>query len=217
MSSQAYGNEVIRQLVSFVMCMTTELGRAWGITEAQATAWRAFIEMQEALRGRIVEYVELLLGFDDWITKAARAMTSDLACVPAARTGRPGSATAKGDPEARVLTSSRNVGVRVGPRAADAAARACSGGAIGLFSEGVGHLDDSDLALAQALVHVACVAIVNDKSASDRATVNTQLQHALNILEESSELPLLLVVRAPERQMRQRQRKPRPGHRTAPC
>lgn len=61
-------------------------------------------------------------------------------------------------------------------------------GAIGLFSEGVGHLDEADLALAQALVHVACVAIVNEKNASDRATVNTQLQHALNsrvVLEQA--------------------------------
>ena len=61
-------------------------------------------------------------------------------------------------------------------------------GAIGLFSEGTGHLDDADLALAQALVHVACVAIVNDKNASDRATINTQLQHALNgrvVLEQA--------------------------------
>jgi hypothetical protein len=61
-------------------------------------------------------------------------------------------------------------------------------GAIGLFNEGVGHLDEADLALAQALVHVACVAIVNDKNASDRATVNTQLQHALNsrvVLEQA--------------------------------
>lgn len=61
-------------------------------------------------------------------------------------------------------------------------------GAIGLFSESVGHLDDADLALAQALVHVACVAIVNDKNASDRATVNAQLQHALNsrvVLEQA--------------------------------
>jgi hypothetical protein len=61
-------------------------------------------------------------------------------------------------------------------------------GAIGLFSEGVGHLNAADLALAQALVHVACVAIVNDKNASDRATINTQLQHALNsrvVLEQA--------------------------------
>ena len=61
-------------------------------------------------------------------------------------------------------------------------------GAIGLFSEGVGHLGAADLALAQALVHVACVAIVNNKTASDRATINIQLQHALNsrvVLEQA--------------------------------
>ena len=61
-------------------------------------------------------------------------------------------------------------------------------GAIGLFGEGTGHLGDADLALAQALVHVACVAVVNDKNASDRATINTQLQLALNsrvVLEQA--------------------------------
>ncbi len=61
-------------------------------------------------------------------------------------------------------------------------------GALGLFSEGVGQLGAADLALAQALVHVACVAIVNDKNASDRATINVQLKHALNsrvVLEQA--------------------------------
>lgn len=52
-------------------------------------------------------------------------------------------------------------------------------GTLGLFGEDVGSLDDDDLALAQALVHVASVAIVNERSASDRAVVNAQLQHAL--------------------------------------
>lgn len=52
-------------------------------------------------------------------------------------------------------------------------------GTLGLFGEEVGSLDDDDLALAQALVHVASVAIVNERSASDRAVVNAQLQHAL--------------------------------------
>ena len=52
-------------------------------------------------------------------------------------------------------------------------------GTLGLFGEEVGSLGEDDLDLAQALVHVASVAIVNDRSATDRATVNTQLQHAL--------------------------------------
>ena len=52
-------------------------------------------------------------------------------------------------------------------------------GTLGLFGEEVGSLDDDDLALAQALVHVASVAIVNERSATDRAVVNAQLQHAL--------------------------------------
>ena len=61
-------------------------------------------------------------------------------------------------------------------------------GALGLFGETAGRLDDDDLELAQALVHVASVAIVNEKSASDRDTVNAQLQHALTsriVLEQA--------------------------------
>lgn len=61
-------------------------------------------------------------------------------------------------------------------------------GALNLFREGVGVLEDSDLDLAQALAHVACVAIVNEKSASDHLTVNSQLQHALTsriVLEQA--------------------------------
>lgn len=52
-------------------------------------------------------------------------------------------------------------------------------GAIGLFGDATGSLEDDDVALAQALVHVASVAIVNERSAADQATVNAQLEHAL--------------------------------------
>ncbi|GAA1477652.1 GAF and ANTAR domain-containing protein [Nocardioides aestuarii] len=52
-------------------------------------------------------------------------------------------------------------------------------GTLGLFGEADGRLDDEDLALAQALVHVASVALVNQKAAADRTMVNEQLQHAL--------------------------------------
>lgn len=52
-------------------------------------------------------------------------------------------------------------------------------GAFGLFGDQPGTLNDDDLALAQALLHVASVAIVNERSATDRATVNSQLQRAL--------------------------------------
>ena len=61
-------------------------------------------------------------------------------------------------------------------------------GTLGLFGNTAGRLDDDDLALAQALVHVASVAIVNEKSASDRDMVNAQLQHALTsriVLEQA--------------------------------
>lgn len=52
-------------------------------------------------------------------------------------------------------------------------------GALGLFGDEPGTLASDDLALAQALLHVASVAIVNERSATDRATVNSQLQRAL--------------------------------------
>ena len=52
-------------------------------------------------------------------------------------------------------------------------------GTLGLFGEVSGRLEDDDLALAQALVHVATVAIVNEKVTADSATVNAQLQNAL--------------------------------------
>lgn len=61
-------------------------------------------------------------------------------------------------------------------------------GALNLFGENVGRLDDSDLDLAQALAHVACVAIVNEKSSADNVSVNAQLQHALTsriVLEQA--------------------------------
>lgn len=52
-------------------------------------------------------------------------------------------------------------------------------GTLGLFGEEVGRLGVDDLALAQALVHVASVAIVNEKSSTDLVTINSQLQRAL--------------------------------------
>jgi transcriptional regulator with GAF, ATPase, and Fis domain len=61
-------------------------------------------------------------------------------------------------------------------------------GTLGLFGGGTGSLDADDVALAQALVHVATVALLNEKSAVDRATVNAQLQRALTsriVLEQA--------------------------------
>lgn len=52
-------------------------------------------------------------------------------------------------------------------------------GTLGLFSEEIGAMEDGDLALAQALVHVASVALVNERTAANRDTINAQLQHAL--------------------------------------
>lgn len=61
-------------------------------------------------------------------------------------------------------------------------------GALGLFGTEVGALNDDDLALGQALADVASVALVQDKAAADKATVNEQLQTALTsrvILEQA--------------------------------
>jgi transcriptional regulator with GAF, ATPase, and Fis domain len=53
-------------------------------------------------------------------------------------------------------------------------------GALGLFGTSTGLLGADDLALAQALAHVASIAIVVDKAASDQVTINHQLQTALD-------------------------------------
>jgi len=53
-------------------------------------------------------------------------------------------------------------------------------GALGLFGSQVGSLGADDLALAQALAHVASVALVASKAAADASNVAEQLQNALN-------------------------------------
>lgn len=61
-------------------------------------------------------------------------------------------------------------------------------GALGLFGASPGALNDSDLALGQALADVASVALVQDRAVADRTLVNEQLQRALNsrvILEQA--------------------------------
>lgn len=61
-------------------------------------------------------------------------------------------------------------------------------GALGLFGTSVGSLGDDDVSLAQALAHVACVAILQDKVATDRKAVASQLQTALDsrvVLEQA--------------------------------
>ncbi|GAA4671794.1 GAF and ANTAR domain-containing protein [Nocardioides nanhaiensis] len=61
-------------------------------------------------------------------------------------------------------------------------------GTLGLFGASTGLLGPDDLELAQALAHVASVAILNARSAGDRAAVATQLQSALTsriVLEQA--------------------------------
>jgi hypothetical protein len=61
-------------------------------------------------------------------------------------------------------------------------------GALGLFGTSIGPLGADDVSLAQALAHVACVAIVQDKVATDREALAEQLQGALNsrvVLEQA--------------------------------
>ena len=61
-------------------------------------------------------------------------------------------------------------------------------GTLGLFSTRPGVLNAEDVDLAQALAHVASVALVADKALSDKAAINEQLQRALQsrvILEQA--------------------------------
>ncbi|HVE74159.1 MAG TPA: GAF and ANTAR domain-containing protein [Mycobacteriales bacterium] len=52
-------------------------------------------------------------------------------------------------------------------------------GALGLFGTTVGSLTEEDLRLAQALAHVASVALVVERAATDTTAINEQLQQAL--------------------------------------
>lgn len=61
-------------------------------------------------------------------------------------------------------------------------------GAMGLFGTTAGPLNPDDLSLGQALADVACVALLQDKVASDQKSVNEQLQTALSsriVLEQA--------------------------------
>jgi transcriptional regulator with GAF, ATPase, and Fis domain len=61
-------------------------------------------------------------------------------------------------------------------------------GALNLFGTSVGSLGREDLALAQALAHVASVALVQDKAAADKDLVVSQLNTALSsrvVLEQA--------------------------------
>jgi GAF domain/ANTAR domain len=61
-------------------------------------------------------------------------------------------------------------------------------GALNLFGNDVGPLGADDLDLAQALAHVASIALAVDTAAADQATLNQQLQTALtgrNVIEQA--------------------------------
>jgi hypothetical protein len=61
-------------------------------------------------------------------------------------------------------------------------------GALGLFGERSGSLDDADLRLAQGMADVACIALVQDRAAADQRALNEQLQTALTsrvVLEQA--------------------------------
>jgi GAF domain-containing protein len=53
-------------------------------------------------------------------------------------------------------------------------------GTLGLFGDGVGSLGQDHLALAQALAHVASVAVVNERLAASSATTISELRLALS-------------------------------------
>jgi hypothetical protein len=61
-------------------------------------------------------------------------------------------------------------------------------GTLGLFGTNVGALNAEDLSLAQALAHVASVALVQDKAVADHHVIVEQLQNALTsrvVLEQA--------------------------------
>ncbi len=61
-------------------------------------------------------------------------------------------------------------------------------GTLGLFGTAIGKLNAEDLSLGQALADVASVALVQDRTANDRAAINVQLQTALTsrvVLEQA--------------------------------
>lgn len=61
-------------------------------------------------------------------------------------------------------------------------------GALGLFGTRTGMLDEEDLHLGQALADVASLALVVNRASADQATINRQLQEALNsrvVLEQA--------------------------------
>lgn len=61
-------------------------------------------------------------------------------------------------------------------------------GALNLFGATTGALNEEDLRLAQGLADVATIALVQERAASDMATVNEQLQKALDsrvVLEQA--------------------------------
>lgn len=64
-------------------------------------------------------------------------------------------------------------------------------GTLGLFGTTVGALHPDDLRLGQALADVASVALMQDRAATDRSAVNSQLQTALSsrvVLEQAKGL-----------------------------
>ena len=61
-------------------------------------------------------------------------------------------------------------------------------GALNLFGNTPGALNEADLRLAQALADVATIALLQDRAAADTNVVNEQLQHALDsrvVLEQA--------------------------------
>ncbi len=64
-------------------------------------------------------------------------------------------------------------------------------GTLGLFGTEVGPLEDDDVVLGQALAHVATVALVSTRAATDQSVVTEQLQQALSsrvLIEQSKGL-----------------------------
>jgi GAF domain-containing protein len=96
------------------------------------------------------------------------------------------------------LAAAGRRGPRVARRAADAGFASVHAvpmrlqdnvlGSLGLFGSSPGELDEGDIRLAQALAHVACVAIVQHRLVADQRVVADQLRTALDnrvVLEQA--------------------------------
>lgn len=103
-------------------------------------------------------------------------------CVDAFRTGAPAINIDLEAVKSRWPTFSAEA-LAAGFRAADALPLRLHGaviGALNLFRNNIGEMDEADVKVAQALADIATIAILQHRAAREADVVNSQLQHALD-------------------------------------